>query len=330
MTESLFREYLDDCDVGEWYPTMMDDKRLRRGIVFALAAAFVNSTSGIFAKLLILDFAPGDIAFSKCLLGFLVLTGWVAITRRARKQSIRWTARSIAECALCALFGFFGLFAFETLAYRGLAAPLVVVSLIGASTITTLVAAHFFLHERMTRNTFMTLIMIAGGLSLMLPSGVDADPMYLLLAIASGACYGAFLLLAKHFKIPDGLEGTWVLIGFGATFLAPFTSDPLSLILEPSAWPYLLPLALVPTILGYLFTVKALGHAPASTVQLFEVSEPVFSGLLAFALLGEIVSQKEGIGAAFVICSLLMFHFKAFDRVILRLRSGTTVASRAP
>ncbi|MDR0281156.1 MAG: DMT family transporter [Paucimonas sp.] len=291
-------------------------KNVRLGIICALLAAFFNSTSGIFAKLLIDTYTPGDIAFGKCVIAFVFLGIWVALSGRWRRLDLR--GRAMVAVAVCALFGIFGLFTFETIAYQGMAAPLVVLTLIGSSTITTLLAGHFFYGERITRNTLFCLVMIMSGLLMMLPHGAHAEPRYLLMAICSGACYGGFLVLAKYLNLAEGLEGTWLLIGIGTLYLLPLTSMPGQLLLNAEAWRFLLPLAIFPTILGYFFTVKALRNAPASTVQLFEISEPVFSAILAFLVLREFVTLNEGIGSLVVVASLLVYQFNLLERLLQR------------
>lgn len=290
------------------------NRQLRTGIICALLAAFFNSTSGIFAKLLIGTYTPGDIAFSKCLVAFVFLGVWVAVSGRWRQLDLK--AKSLLAVAICALFGIFGLFTFETIAYQGLAAPLVVLTLIGSSTVTTLIAGHYFFRERITLNTLFCLIMIMVGLLMMLPKGAHADPRYLFLAMCSGACYGTFLLLAKYLKLVEGIEGTWLLIGIGTLYLLPLTSVPGELLLNLEAWRFLLPLAIFPTILGYFFTVKALRNAPASTVQLFEISEPVFSGVLAFLVLREFLTLAEGLGSVVVVSALLVYQFNLLERFV--------------
>lgn len=287
------------------------------GIVFALLAAFFNSTSGIFAKLLISGFSPGDIAFSKCLVAFVILGVWVVGSRRIAR--IDWSVKSILSVCACSFFGIFGLFTLETIAYEGLAAPLVVLSLIGTSTVTTLVLAHFVFGERLSRNTVCSLGLILLGFCLMMPKSA-ADPKYLVFAMCSGVCYGIFLVLAKRLRLMDGIEGIWLLIGAGALYLLPFASSPVTMLLHAESWKLLLPLALFPTIFGYFFTVKALNNAPASTVQLFEVSEPVFSAILAVLVLQEFLTSGEAIGSIVIIAALLSYHFKVFE--MFRLRSG--------
>lgn len=159
--------------------------------------------------------APGDIAFGKCVVAFLILSLWVLLTRKINRAL--FSKAGIVAVVVCAGFGIFGLYTFETIAYKGLAVPMVVLTLIASSTITTFLAGHFFFGERITANTLFSLLLIMSGLWLMLPLNMQASPFYLVMAACSGACYGTFLLCVKKFKLAGGLYTTWVMIGIGDT-----------------------------------------------------------------------------------------------------------------
>lgn len=75
-------------------------------------------------------------------------------------------------------------------------------------------------------------------------------------------------------------------------------------------------MAIFPTILGYFLTVKALPNAPASMVQLFEISESVFSGVLAFLVLREFLTLSEGLGSVVVVAALLVYPFNLLERFV--------------
>ena len=121
----------------------------------------------------------------------------------------------------------------------------------------------------------------------MIPVDADVDDITaLLFALLCGFCYGMFLILAKRLAIPAGISYTGMLVGFGALYLVPMTSTSVISIFSPDMLIYLLPLAIIPTIFGYYFTTKALTYTSASTVQIFEVTEPIFSAILAFLVLG--------------------------------------------
>lgn len=282
---------------------------LRLGAFFALFSAFLNSFSGIFSKILLgFSFAPIDIAFAKCLLAFTLLSIWMLLSRAWKKSNWNWT--HTAKVSLCALFGIGATYIFETIAYQSLAAPVVVLCLMGASTASTLFIGHYWLKERLTLLTFLSLVIIIVGLFFMVPQGVKIENFVAALyAIFAGFCYGMFLLLAKRFDLPATMTTMWLLLGFGTFYLLPLTSGKAVHLFSFDAIIFLIPLAILPTIFGYYFTTKALHLAPANTVQFFQVSEPIFSTFLAFFILNELMVVNEYVGAGLIIGALLLYTY---------------------
>jgi len=288
-------------------PNATNGYALNAGILFAILAALLNSTAGIFSKILLEHYDSNDIAFAKCLVAF-ILVG-ICIFATGAWKKIDWNWEFIAQVALCSLFGICGMYAFETIAYKNVVAPVVVLCLMGASTITTLLVGHFWLKERLTLVTLFCLALILIGLFLMLPSNAHIDHyLGLFWGILSGVCYGMFLLLAKRFDFPSNIVSIWLLVGFGMIYLLPLTSNSHTLLLDTAMLPYLIPLAIFPTVLGFYCTTKALTYISASKVQLFEVSEPIFSGILAYIVLQELISGRGYIGAVIIIGTLILYQ----------------------
>jgi drug/metabolite transporter (DMT)-like permease len=279
---------------------------LNAGILFAILAALLNSTAGIFSKILLEHYDSNDIAFAKCLVAFILVGIFLLATRAWR--NIVWNWELIAEIAVCALF-VCGMYAFETMAYKNVVAPVVVLCLMGASTVTTLIIGHFWLKEKLTRITLFCLALILMGLYFMLPANAHVEHyMGLLWGILSGVCYGMFLLLAKRFNISSNMITIWLLVGFGMIYLLPLTSNSHMLLLDTAMLPYLVPLAIFPTFLGFYYTTKALNFISASKVQLFEVSEPIFSGILAYIVLNELMSGRGYVGAVIIVGTLILYQ----------------------
>ncbi|ECH6006309.1 EamA family transporter, partial [Salmonella enterica] len=105
------------------------------GIIFALIAAICNSSIGIFSvKLFQAGLTANEIAFYKCLVGFLIIGLTLAIARRWKTAfyfiKTRWRAGLV-----CAFFGFFIPYHFETEAYINDNVSSVVFVLFGSSTV---------------------------------------------------------------------------------------------------------------------------------------------------------------------------------------------------
>lgn len=72
--------------------------------------------------------------------------------------------------------------------------------------------------------------------------------------------------------------------------------------------PYLLALALLPTLLGFYCTTKALHYMSASKVQVTELSEPIFATVLAWLFLQEIPTSSFAVGTIFILIGLLLIN----------------------
>lgn len=65
-------------------------------------------------------------------------------------------------------------------------------------------------------------------------------------------------------------------------------------------------LGVVPTLGGFFCTTKALDFLEASQVQLFEMSEPLFAGLMASGLLSQSLSLAQAGGGACILLGLFL------------------------
>lgn len=92
-----------------------------------------------------------------------------------------------------------------------------------------------------------------------------------------------------------------------------------------------MPLAIFPTILGYFCTINAVNNIKASSVQLLEIAEPVFSIVLAYFILFETLSFNEVLGAIIILCGLVVFQSRVVEHaaaVCLKWKSGSVKACR--
>jgi drug/metabolite transporter (DMT)-like permease len=89
-----------------------------------------------------------------------------------------------------------------------------------------------------------------------------------------------------YFSVPLILQG-----GFG---------------IELQDLPRVILLGVVPTLGGFFCTTKALDFLEASQVQLFEMSEPLFAGLMASGLLSQSLSLAQAGGGACILLGLFL------------------------
>jgi drug/metabolite transporter (DMT)-like permease len=161
----------------------------------------------------------------------------------------------------------------------------------------------------------MILILFGGNL---LFYGLHNETMNMsggLLSVIAGFGYSFFLVLTKKLKIPANFGLLWWLFGYGTIYL----SIPLFfkgfILPELRIIPLIVCLALIPTICGYYFTMKALSYIESGKVQLFEMSEPLFASFAAYFLFNEKLGLKGIIGGIIIIGGIFILQTNIFCRI---------------
>ncbi|WP_239374278.1 DMT family transporter [Snodgrassella gandavensis] len=286
------------------------------GIFFALSAAALNGSIGMISKLLMSSGLNAyEIAFYKTLIATVFVS--LLVIRVPFNQQMQMIAPKTdtskivwLHIALCSLFGIFTLFFFETLAYGyGFAANVVVVVMTSAA-ITALFFGWLLLGEKITIPALVGTGLAIAGISII--SWSEKGTLLLLtFAATAGLGYGLFSVLVKKFRLSGGIYLTRLLLLFGVFYLAlPYTltvhSNPLNM-----NWPTitgLSALAVLPTILGFYCTTKALSCLSAARVQVTELAEPIFAMMLGWLFLHEIPTTEFFSGALLIILGILLIN----------------------
>ena len=284
------------------------------GVSFALAAAALNATIGIFSVLLMnTGLKSNDIAFLKTIIAFVLLSVLLRKTpKRMQYQHLITTEfvgssnkRVMWTVAICAFLGIFTLFVFETKAYEYGNPANVVVVLMAAATISATLFSALLLKEKLLLSTILGILLAVTGIFVISwTSSVNLNLIFF--ASLAGSGYGLFSVLMQRFGLQGGIYLTKYLLLFGSVFLfIPFivTFEPIN-IGYPSVLG-LLGLATFPTILGFYCTTSALKYLPASKVQVIELSEPLFAMFFVWLILHEAATMRFWLGAALVIVGIL-------------------------
>lgn len=288
------------------------------GIALALLAALLNGSIGIFSKKLMQSgFSVQDIAFFKTLIAFLFLS-FLLLRRSFTFKDIVIDDRTLPktyfvlllQIAVCAFLGIFVLFFFETLAYGYGFASNVVVILMASAAISALVFEIILLGERPTLSAFLGATFAILGIFVI--SWAKGDKNLTLMTInaaAAGAGYGLFSVFIKKFRLVGGLRLTQTLMFFGTVYLFfPYLIHQSGVQWNVFIILNLLALALLPTILGFYCTTKALNCLSASKVQVVELSEPIFAAVLAWIFLTEIPKVSFFMGAGLIVVGILLIN----------------------
>lgn len=277
----------------------MNSKTIKKGVFFSLAAAALNGSIGVFSKILLAsNISAAWIAFFKTLFGLLL----ISIVLRLFTH-FKGAERRFHLVALAAFFGIFTLFYFETSAYSGMSAANVVITLMATSAITANLAGWRLLGDTPGYYQWLGISLATIGISAIV--GIDAKISLIgfMQGVCAGIGYGFFTVLLNKFNMKGGLALTRQLLFFGAVYLlipAVYTPLDLPLLANPTIFLPLLALAVLPSILGFVCTTKAVDCLPPAKVQLLELSEPLFTAIFAFFVLGEEVTLLTLIGAFFV------------------------------
>lgn len=295
---------------------------LGKGIAFALSAAALNATIGVFSKMLMSGgFTASSVAVIKTILGFLLLTALLPCLKRPASRP------SWLQAAPCAFLGIFILFHFETAAYLHYSAAGVVVVLMASASISSIILGRLILKDAITANAMIGAFLAIAGIAVIFGADVHQGFTFqgAALAAIAGTGYGAFSVAMKRTGVAGGLLFTRQLLFFGALYLLmPAAADGFVIgPLSPIAIGSLLALALLPTALGFFCTTKAIEHLKPSQVQALELAEPLFAALFAFVVLHEIPRQNIYVGGMLIVVGLCV------SNELIRIGKKASIPSNA-
>lgn len=270
----------------------------------ALLGAVGISFSAIFVRLA--DASPGTVAFFRvgyALPALLVI--WLIVRRHDRRSAVLWLA------ALAGLFFALDL-NFWNRSIDNIGAGLATV-LANTQVVFVGVAAWFLHRERPTGVALVTIPIVFGGVVLISglgrPGAYGDDPtLGVLFGVLTALAYSAFLLVfraSNRSLAPSVNPLLYATAAAALGCLAGGAVDP-DFSLEPS-WPshgWLLALALVGQIAGWLLISAALPRLPALETSVLLLLQPMLAVLWAFIIFSEHLSALQWAGVAMVLGGL--------------------------
>lgn len=147
---------------------------------------------------------------------------------------------------------------------------------------------------------------LAGAVLAVGPGGGSFDAAGVLLGLASGVSYAAYILLSRYAQLRGaGVAGV-------AVHSLPFAALGVTAVARPRGPPGLVDLAYASylacagTLVPYTLSSRALRRLEAHRVAVVSLVEPVTAVVLAWLLLGERLSPLQALGAAMVLASSLL------------------------
>lgn len=173
--------------------------------------------------------------------------------------------------------------------------------------------SYFIQKTKLDKKFGLPIIIVTIGLYL-LCSGEGGGLLFGIGEILALLCAitGAFMLVfsSKYLQTMDPLITSTMQSGitglFCLLFAFIFEDFPGFTMIPMIGWSVIIYLAIGCTFLAYLFQNIALSHVSATYVALAFCSEPIFTALASYFLLGEILSARGFIGAILIMISIIM------------------------
>ncbi len=317
--------------------------RLTRGYSIALVSALILSTTSIFIRYLTGTYGlPALIlAFWRDLIASAALFLWYAVFH---PTLLRFPRQHIG---FLVLYGFF-LAVFNSLWTLSVALNGAAVATVMAycSAAFTVILGWWFFKESLHGAKLAAVVLSLGGCALVAgaldPAAWQLNLIGSLVGILSGLLWAGYSLLGRSAS-HRGLNPWTTLFytfTFATAFLLLFNLLPGNFILGAAAspgelfwlgnawwgWLILFFLAAGPTLAGFGLYNVALTSLPASVVNLITTSEPVFTALIAFIVLGESLSGIQVIGSMLILGGVVLLRLYEGWLEGRQSKKGTTPA----
>jgi drug/metabolite transporter (DMT)-like permease len=158
-----------------------------------------------------------------------------------------------------------------------------------------------------------------GGVALLIGGVRLQAGLPLLLAITSPFLYAAYILAGERLmRGASALTASaFVHTGAGvALFVVLLLSGESALPRNPASWPFLLLLAVVPSMIAISLLLAGLPRIGAPQAALLSTIEPVVTLALAVTLLGDRLSPAQLVGAAAVLLGVVIVHLSPEPRAL--------------
>ncbi len=274
-------------------------------------AACMWGTLGLFFRVLHDDFGLSalTIAFLRAGISLVVL---ICVLALIRPHLLGIPRRAIP---FFIAYGFCGVTAFYvsyTQAILQTSVTTAVVLLYTAPAFVTLIAWRMW-NEPLDKRKIVALALAFVGCALVAraydPAALSLNIVGLLFGLGAGLTYALYTVFSKAALARYSLWTALVYaLSFGVLLLAPLqTLDAFApLAQQPTAWIFLLGLALGPTLGSLSLYTAGLGRVPASNASIIANIEPVVASALAFLILGERLEVLQILGGVMVIAGAVV------------------------
>ena len=306
----------------------MEQRKLNRGYGLAFLSALTLAWTGIFISYLTRTYGIPALVLAYWREVFVVFTLLVALGV-FRLAPLKVSRRQLGFLVLygVALAVFNSLW---TLAVS-LSGAAVATVLVYSSGAFTAILGWMIFRERLDAVKIAAVVLCLAGCVLVSgaadPSAWAVNALGIVTGILSGLLYAVYSLMGRG--AAERKINPWTTIfytfGFASFILLALNLLPLSFIPGRAAlpadmfwlgtqwkgWGILFLLAAGPTVLGFGTYTMSLVHLPSSVANLIVTLEPVFTTLIAYLLLGEVMTGIQFIGSGLILLGVLFMRLQA-------------------
>lgn len=299
------------------------------GPALVLLSAACFGAMAVFGKLAFAAGVPTDALVLIRFAAAALLLGALLLLRPAlRRQEGARDARAVWPAVLIALglgaFGYAVQASLYFMALERLDAPLVALVLYTFPVMVT-VGAVLLGRERLTAARVVALVTASLGTTLVLAGagGLGFDTVGVLLAFGAAVTYTVYILVADTVlhRLPPVVLTTLVMTGAAAALgIRSLVTGGVVVSFDAAGWFWIACIVVVSTVTAVLAFFAGLKRTGASTTSILSTFEPVVSAALAAAVLGEMLSPVQIVGAVLVLGAA----------VIVQLRPRQASSDEAP
>jgi drug/metabolite transporter, DME family len=285
--------------------------RRARGFVLAIASATCYGVQGLFFSIINRKFALSSetMVFYRTFFAFLALLIVLPVFHR---DALRMRVRDLP---IFVLLGVVGMATFYFVIAKSvlLAGVAVTEVLLYTGPLWISLFAWKFMGEGLDRAKGIALLTILVGAALVCgltdPSRIRISPAGFAIALTGGIGLAVYTLMSK---IVLRKYSPWTVMFYGLLFAVPTVTllqdmhEVSRAATLPGALPWLIGLAIGPSLIAAMLYNACLLDLPASVASIVSTWEPVVATILAFLVLGERLAPIQLVGAALIIGSIVL------------------------
>jgi DME family drug/metabolite transporter len=309
----------------------------RRGVVIVLVAVVIWSTTPVFIDHLqtVNHLSPLQISTWRALL----VTIFMALYLLFRRPAVFKLQRR--EIGYYIIYGIVGISLFN-LAFNTSVAinkASVATALMFCAPVFVALGSWWVFHERLRPMQLLAIVVNLLGFTLVgtvseLLAGSSGNVGGLLLGLFSGICFALYTLLGRGAARANRISSTVMLFYaylFGTIALVIWGLisqgiHGLAISLDATGWALLFILSLGPTLFGYLLFTMSLRYLSAPIASIFHTLEPVLTAILAFLVLGRVLTPLQVLGLGLIVIGVMVMQLSA----LMHNRKSALLAEDAP